>query len=126
MNQPVTFSQCLEKGIHYGAWGAGINAAFGESLPVIASIGLGDLLGVTGGNYLVHNTEVFKDFQDKTKMIVVLATIFFTSVAVFGGFKLASRALDVNSFASSRVTSAVIAYLFGWGYVKPKPVPAKA
>lgn len=118
----VTFSQCLEKGIQNAAWGAGWGALFGRSLPMVASSSLGQLIGVTTGNYLVHNTEVFKDFEDTTKQIIVVALVALTSTAVFGGFTLASRTTDLSKFASSQISGALINYWIGWQYVQPQEV----
>ena len=116
----VTGAQCLEKGIQLAAIGAGWSALFGRSLPMIASGSLGDLIGVTAGNYLVHNTEACKDFEEKTKQIIVVAMMALATTAIFAVFTLGNRTVDYSQFAQRQISSALFNYWVGWGYLQPQ------
>lgn len=50
MANQVTFSDCLNAGIKLAGLGALLGGAFGRSVPMIASNGVGSLVGITAGN----------------------------------------------------------------------------
>lgn len=113
----VTFSNCLEQGVRYGALKAALCFITGNKAPVIVSVALGDLIGITVGNYLNHHHEEFVDFEEQTQRIVVAASIFFASCSVFGALSLASRSLKLEKFAYKAVFTAFIHYVIHWGYL---------
>lgn len=120
MANPVTFSDCLNKGIKLAGISALIGGAFGRSVPMIVSNGVGNLVGVTAGNYMIHNTEACKNFEESTKSIIVIGLTILVSSAVLGGFSLVDRNLSVSKFAQGQLGSAFLLYWLGWGVIQPK------
>ena len=120
MANQVTFSDCLNAGIKIAGIGALIGGAFGRSVPMIVSNGVGSLVGITAGNYMLHNTEACRKFDASTKSILVIALSILVSSAVFGGFSLVNRNLSVSKFVQGQFSSALIYYLLGWGVVNTR------
>lgn len=121
MTQQVTFSDCLNVGIRIAGVGVLFGGAFGRSIPMIVSNGLGNLVGITAGNYMIHNTEACKKFDRSTKSIIVIALSVLVSSTVFGGFALVDRTLSVSKFVQSQFGSSLLCYFFDWGVIEPKP-----
>ena len=120
MANQVNFSDCLNAGIRIAGVGALLGGVFGRSVPMIVSNGVGSLVGVTAGNYMIHNTEVCKSFDDSTKAILIIGLAVLVSSAAFSGFSLVDRNLSVSKFVQGQLSSSFIAYLSGWGVVHPR------
>ena len=121
MTQQVTFSDCLNAGIRIAGVGVLFGGAFGRSVPMIVSNGLGNFVGITAGNYMIHNTEACKKFDTSTKSIIVIALSVLVSSTVFGGFALVDRTLSVSKFVQSQFGSSLLCYILGWGVIEAKP-----
>jgi len=119
MTHQVTLSDCLNHGIKLAAFSAAWGGFVGRGIPQITSNAIVNFVGITAGNYMVHNTDICKKFDETTKQIVVLALGVLVSSAVFGGFSLMDRTVSFSKFVKGQLGSSLIAFWIGWGVVVP-------
>ena len=124
MTQQIHFGDCLNAGIKIAGVGALWGSFFSDPIPTITSNAVGSLVGVTAGNYMIHNTETGRKFEESTKCIIVIALSILVSTAVYSGFSMANSSLSIGKFAQGQLSSSLIAYFFGWGVVHPRAVEA--
>jgi len=117
----VSFGKCLETGITSAAVVASVGLVVGSSFSGVVMRMGAQLVGITAGNYFVHKSDVCKEMEETTKVIIVVAAAFFASVTFqMAVFSLCEVAIDVkllDTVFRGEAFIALVSFLFSFGYL---------